>query len=82
MKSISVDIYIEDVYYNMDKHDKKVITEMLEEDGYCVSIKKETKGEDGLLDKMWKEEIVKLMNNRHNLTTDDENTILNIIKGL
>lgn len=80
--NIDVDVDVDDVYYEMSRRDKEEMVALLAEDGYCVPLNDVTdsSGSRSLLDDAWHEQIVKLMNARLRLTTEQEEQILQIIK--
>jgi hypothetical protein len=80
--NISIDVDLDEVYWDMSKREKKEMAEMLADDGYCVVLKKNDDSETGVLDIMWREQITKLLTARLHLNQEQEDQILQITKNL
>lgn len=82
--NINVDLDVSEVYWELSRREKKEFVEMLAEDGLCIDLtdKSNDKLINNLLDEMWNEEVTKLINCRHLLTTEQELQILQITKKI
>lgn len=82
MRSISVDIDfdLDEIYDNMNRHDKDDMVKLLEDEGY---IEKEEVNEPAhLLEDMFQDNVRKLMNNYHRLSTEQVEYINQLTKYL
>lgn len=82
MINISVDLDVEDFYWDLRKRDKEELVELLSDDGLCIPVKNGARTQDSVLDELWKEEITKLLNSRLTMTSEQEDIILGITKTL
>jgi hypothetical protein len=77
-----IDLDIEDIYENLSDREVNKLIKLLSEEGEVIP----TKVSDGVsmsfLDEEWKKTIVKLMDNRHRLSNEDEETIKTIANKL
>lgn len=80
--NIDVNVDVDDLYYEMSRHDKEEMVALLAEDGFCIVLDNNTDivGVGNMLDDMWQQQISKLANARLRLTAEQEEQILQIIK--
>jgi hypothetical protein len=88
--SISIDVDLDDIYYDMASWDKEQMAEWLCDDGYCT-LNEDDRDDDEeefkivnptILDEMWVEDMIKLFYSRMQLSMEDEETIKNIVNKL
>ena len=88
--STSINVDLDDVYYEMSNWDKEQMAEWLCDDGYCT-LNEDDRDDDEeefkivnptILDKMWVEDMKKLFHSRMQLSVEDEETIKNIVNKL
>jgi hypothetical protein len=88
--SISINVDLDDVYYEMSNWDKEQMAEWLCDDGYCT-LNEDDRDEDEeefkivnptILDEMWVDTMRKLFHSRMQLSVEDEETIKNIVNKL
>jgi hypothetical protein len=72
MTRISIDVDIDDVLYNLSDREKQKLVEELYDDGFVQTQISTDDSNNNLLDVMWTESVTKLLNNRHMLTSEDE----------
>lgn len=86
MAYVSVDVDMDDIYYELSRRERQELAEMLAGDGHCILIKQEQDavgiGPDNALDELWKEQVSKLFTARLHLTQEQEQAILEITKNL
>jgi len=83
MGHISIDVDLDDIYYNLGNWEKKELAEWLEDDGYCiVSNDNESEHYGNMLDDEWEAVISKLSKSRLQLTPEEEETIKQITNRL
>ena len=85
MAYVSVDVDMDDIYYELSRRERQELAEMLAGDGHCILIKQEDtigNGPDNALDELWKEQVSKLFTARLHLTQEQEQAILEITKNL
>jgi hypothetical protein len=85
--SISINVDLDDIYYEMSNWDKEQMAEWLYEEGYCTLDKDDEDNEfyltnPTMLDKIWVEDMKKLFHSRMQLSVEDEETIKNIVNKL
>jgi hypothetical protein len=78
MTWISIDVDIDDVLYNLSDREKQKLVEELYDDGFVQTQISTDDSNNNLLDVMWTESVTKLLNNRHMLTSEDEEIIKKI----
>jgi hypothetical protein len=78
MTRISIDVDIDDVLYNLSDREKQKLVEELYDDGFVQTQISTDDSNNNLLDVMWTESVTKLLNNRHMLTSEDEEIIKKI----
>ena len=78
MTRISIDVDIDDVLYNLSYREKQKLVEELYDDGFVQTQISTDDSNNNLLDVMWTESVTKLLNNRHMLTSEDEEIIKKI----
>jgi len=78
MTWISIDVDIDDVLYNLSDREKQKLVDELYDDGFVQTQISTDDSNDNLLDVMWTESVTKLLNNRHMLTSEDEEIIKKI----
>lgn len=78
MTRISIDVDIDDVLYNLSYREKQKLVEELYDDGFVQTQISRDDSNNNLLDVMWTESVTKLLNNRHMLTSEDEEIIKKI----
>lgn len=88
MPYINVDIDLDDVYDDMTSSEKRLMTEWLETDGYCIAGDIDNYTSDFIIenqsleDEFWIENIKKLFHGRLQLSPEDEETIKQIANKL
>jgi hypothetical protein len=85
--SISINVDLDDIYYEMSNWDKEKMAEWLYDDGYCTLNEDDEDNEfyltnPTMLDKIWVEDMKKLFHSRMQLSVEDEETIKNIVNKL
>lgn len=78
MTRISIDVDIDDVLYNLSDREKQKLVDELYDDGFVQTQISTDDSNNNLLDVMWTESVTKLLNNRHMLTSEDEEIIKKI----
>lgn len=82
MATFSVDVDIDDILWELSKREKQQLVDELYDDGFTPSqidtLDLMSEGNDNPMNVMWKEQILKLLSNRHKLTNEDEEIILKI----
>lgn len=78
MTRISIDVDIDDMLYNLSDREKQKLVEELYDDGFVQTQISTDDSNNNLLDVMWTESVTKLLNNRHMLTSEDEEIIKKI----
>lgn len=81
MATISIDVDLDDIYWDLHSREKRELALMLEEDGFCIPVSRND-SKTSVLDDMWSEQISKLLTARLQLTKEQEQTILEITKNL
>jgi phosphosulfolactate synthase (CoM biosynthesis protein A) len=74
----SIDIEIEDILWGMSDREKQELVDDLYEDGFIAKKDDSEKNTDDA----WNEQVHKLFNNKWRLSSEDEETILNITKKI
>jgi transposase len=83
MGHVSIDIDLDDVYYNLGNWEKKELAEWLEDDGYCVVPSNHDHEHYGnMLDDEWEATMSKLSKSRLQLTPEEEDLIKQIANRL
>jgi hypothetical protein len=88
MSSIRVYVDLDNVYDEMDRHDKKTIAEWLHEDGVLDNhpnpeIRKLVRGkEESIVEKYLRDDLTKIWNSYYQLTSEEELLIKNIANRL
>lgn len=78
-----VDLSVEDIYENLSDREVNKLIDLLVEEGDVISVRQQTKNDtNNFLDDEWKYALVKLINNRHRLTTEQEEIIHQIASNL
>lgn len=78
-----VDLSVEDIYENLSDRELNKLIDLLVEEGDVISVRQQTKNDtNNFLDDEWKYALVKLINNRHRLTTEQEEIIHQIASNL
>ena len=86
--SISINVDLDDIYYEMSNWDKEKMAEWLYDDGYCTLNEDDREENEfeienpNVLDKIWVEDMKKLFHSRMQLSVEDEETIKNIVNKL
>ncbi len=86
--SISINVDLDDVYYEMSNWDKTQMAEWLCDEGYCT-LNEDDRDENEfyltnptLLDEIWVDTMKKLFHGRLQLSMEDEETIKTIVNKL
>jgi len=79
MAYVSIDVDIDDVLFNMSSREKQQLVDDLYEDGY-VPTKVEKEEASSITEGFYLDAIDKLRKNYHQLTSKEEQTIINISK--
>jgi hypothetical protein len=77
-----VELDVNEIYENLSDREILKLVDLFVEEGIVISTNTSKNEKLSLLDEQWKEIILKLMNNRHRLTNEDEETIKTISNKL
>ena len=80
--SISIDIDIEDIVWNMSDREKQELVDELYDDGYVPKQMGVSESESNLLDITWQNTISKLSKGRLMITSEEEEIISKIANRL
>jgi len=77
-----VDLSVDDIYENLSDREVSKLIKLLTEEGEVISINLGKNESMSFLDEEWKKTLLNLMNNRHRLSNEDEETIKTIANKL
>ncbi len=77
-----VDLSVDDIYENLSDREVKRLINLLVEEGEVISTNISKNESMSFLDEEWKNTLLNLMNNRHRLSNEDEETIKSIAQKL
>ena len=77
-----IDLDIEEIYENLSDREVSKLIKLLTEEGEVISINLGKNESMSFLDEEWKKTLLNLMNNRHRLSNEDEETIKTIAQKL
>ena len=77
-----VDLSVDDIYENLSDREVKKLIDLLVSEGEVISTNVGKNESMSFLDEEWKKTLINLMNNRHRLSNEDEETIKTIAQKL
>ena len=77
-----VDLSVDDIYENLSDREVKKLIDLLVSEGEVISTNIGKNESMSFLDEEWKNTLLNLMNNRHRLSNEDEETIKTIANKL
>jgi ABC-type histidine transport system ATPase subunit len=77
-----VDLSVDDIYENLSDREVKKLIDLLVSEGEVISTNIGKNESMSFLDEEWKKTLINLMNNRHRLSNEDEETIKTIANKL
>jgi ribonucleotide reductase beta subunit family protein with ferritin-like domain len=77
-----VDLSVDDIYENLSDREVKKLIDLLVSEGEVISTNVGKNESMSFLDEEWKKTLINLMNNRHRLSNEDEETIKSIANKL
>ena len=77
-----VDLSVNDIYENLSDREILKLVDLLVEEGVVISTNTSKNESLSFLDQEWKKTLISLMNNRHRLSNEDEETIKTIANKL
>jgi ABC-type histidine transport system ATPase subunit len=77
-----VDLSVDDIYENLSDREVKKLIDLLVSEGEVISTNIGKNESMSFLDEEWKKTLLNLMNNRHRLSNEDEETIKTIAQKL
>jgi DNA-binding transcriptional regulator YhcF (GntR family) len=77
-----VDLTVNEIYENLSDRDILKLVDLLVGEGVVISTNTSKNEKMNFLDEEWKKTLLKLMNNRHRLSNEDEETIKTIANKL
>ena len=77
-----VDLSVDDIYENLSDREVKKLIDLLVSEGEVISTNVGKNESMSFLDEEWKKTLLNLMNNRHRLSNEDEETIKSIANKL
>jgi hypothetical protein len=77
-----VDLTVNEIYENLSDSDILKLVDLLVEEGVVISTNTSKNESMSFLDQEWKKTLITLMNNRHRLSNEDEETIKSIANKL
>ena len=77
-----VDLSVDDIYENLSDREVKKLIDLLVSEGEVISTNVDKNESMSFLDEEWKNTLLNLMNNRHRLSNEDEETIKTIANKL
>ena len=77
-----VDLSVDDIYENLSDREVKKLIDLLVSEGEVISTNVDKNESMSFLDEEWKNTLLNLMNNRHRLSNEDEETIKTISNKL
>ena len=77
-----VDLSVDDIYENLSDREVLKLVDLFVEEGLVISTNTSKNESMSFLDEEWKKTLINLMNNRHRLSNEDEETIKSIANKL
>jgi ABC-type histidine transport system ATPase subunit len=77
-----VDLSVDDIYENLSDREVLKLVDLFVEEGLVISTNTSKNEGMSFLDEEWKKTLLNLMNNRHRLSNEDEETIKTIANKL
>jgi DNA-binding transcriptional regulator YhcF (GntR family) len=77
-----VDLTVNEIYENLSDSDILKLVDLLVGEGVVISTNTNKNESMSFLDEEWKKTLIKLMNNRHRLSNEDEETIKTLANKL
>lgn len=77
-----IDLSVDEIYENLSDRDLKRLIDLLVSEGEVISTNVGNNESMSFLDEEWKKTLINLMNNRHRLSNEDEETIKTIANKL
>ena len=77
-----VDLSVDDIYENLSDREVLKLVDLFVEEGLVISTNTSKNESMSFLDEEWKKTLINLMNNRHRLSNEDEETIKTIANKL
>ena len=77
-----VDLSVDEIYENLSDREILKLVDLLVSEGVVISTNTSKNEKMNFLDEEWKKTLLKLMNNRHQLSNEDEETIKTIANKL
>ncbi len=77
-----VELDVNDIYENLSDREILKLVDLLVDEGVVISTNTSKNESMGFMDEEWKKTLLNLMNNRHRLSNEDEETIKSIANKL
>ena len=77
-----VDLSVDDIYENLSDREVLKLVDLLVDEGLVISTNTSKNESMSFLDEEWKNTLLTLINNRHRLSNEDEETIKTIANKL
>ena len=77
-----IDLSVDEIYENLSDREVKKLIDLLVSEGEVISTNIGKNESMSFLDEEWKKTLLNLMNNRHRLSNEDEETIKTIANKL
>jgi len=77
-----VDLSVDEIYENLSDREVLKLVDLFVEEGLVISTNTSKNESMSFLDEEWKKTLLTLMNNRHRLSNEDEETIKSIANKL
>ena len=77
-----IDLSVDEIYENLSDREVKKLVDLLVSEGDVISTNVGKNEGMSFLDEEWKKTLINLMNNRHRLSNEDEETIKTIANKL
>jgi ABC-type histidine transport system ATPase subunit len=77
-----VDLTVNEIYENLSDREVLKLVDLLVEEGVVISTNTSKNESMSFLDEEWKKTLLNLMNNRHRLSNEDEETIKTLANKL
>ena len=77
-----VDLSVDDIYENLSDREVLKLVDLFVEEGLVISTNTSKNESMSFMDEEWKKTLISLMNNRHRLSNEDEETIKTIANKL
>jgi hypothetical protein len=77
-----IELSVDEIYENLSDREVLKLIDLFVEEGLVISTNTSKNESMGFLDEEWKKSLLNLMNNRHRLSNEDEETIKTIANKL